>query len=328
MPPRPLRPGGQGRPRRSPSVRAAKSASRPGRRGLGCLRCQLSALRTGGARSGAYGRLWRATTPWSTSGGTTLAGPGTRARPSTASAPLGPWLATSDEASDPRVLAVETDLNGKAMQRGDTRTLAFGVAKLVSSVSRCFAPQPGDVICTGRPPGVGNGRKPSVFLSPGHTVRLAVAGLGEQRQHVVAVRWSPASVLLARCIASGPATTGREHGWIGGGTPPAQENLRPVERGLRVDTACPLGPPVTPSLGMCLGGSGEKRMRSAHVAKSGSTCSSQDGVSAGTLDPCGRPYDGRLGGHQGIRRHSQGLAWRRASSQHRPFAHLPSLRTR
>jgi 2-keto-4-pentenoate hydratase/2-oxohepta-3-ene-1,7-dioic acid hydratase in catechol pathway len=80
------------------------------------------------------------------------------------------------------------DVNGEPMQRGTTRTMIFGVATLVSYVSRFMTLLPGDIITTGTPPGVGMGRKPPRFLKEGDTVRLGIAGLGEQTQRVVA--WS------------------------------------------------------------------------------------------------------------------------------------------
>jgi len=101
--------------------------------------------------------------------------------------PLGPWLVTKDEVPDPEDLAMFTDVDGQRMQDGSTRTMIFGVAKLVSYVSQCITLHPGDVISTGTPPGVGLGKKPTpVFLKAGQTMRLGIAGLGEQVQRVVA----------------------------------------------------------------------------------------------------------------------------------------------
>jgi len=77
------------------------------------------------------------------------------------------------------------DVNGQAMQRGNTRTMIFGVAKLVSYVSQFMTLMPGDLITTGTPPGVGMGRQPPVYLKPGDSVNLGIEGLGEQRQRVV-----------------------------------------------------------------------------------------------------------------------------------------------
>jgi ureidoglycolate lyase len=99
--------------------------------------------------------------------------------------PLGPWLVTKDEVPDPQALDITCDIDGQPMQRGNTRTMIFGVAKLVSYVSQCFTLHPGDVISTGTPPGVGIGRKPPVFLRGGERLRCGVAGLGVQDHAVV-----------------------------------------------------------------------------------------------------------------------------------------------
>jgi 2-keto-4-pentenoate hydratase/2-oxohepta-3-ene-1,7-dioic acid hydratase in catechol pathway len=100
--------------------------------------------------------------------------------------PLGPWLVTTDEIKDPQDLDMFLDLDGKRMQTGNTRTMIFGVNFLVSYVSRFMLLEAGDVITTGTPPGVGSGMKPPRFLKAGETVRLGIAGLGEQEQKVVA----------------------------------------------------------------------------------------------------------------------------------------------
>jgi len=100
--------------------------------------------------------------------------------------PLGPWLVTTDEISDPQNLDLSLDLNGKRMQTGNTSTMIFGVADLVSYISQYMTLQPGDVITTGTPPGVGMARNPRVFLKPGDEMVLQVAGLGEQHLTVVA----------------------------------------------------------------------------------------------------------------------------------------------
>jgi 2-keto-4-pentenoate hydratase/2-oxohepta-3-ene-1,7-dioic acid hydratase in catechol pathway len=102
--------------------------------------------------------------------------------------PIGPWLVTRDEVPDPQALDMWLDVNGEPMQRGNTRTMIFGVASLVSYVSRFMTLLPGDVITTGTPPGVGMGKKPQRFLKAGDTLTLGIKGLGEQRQRVVA--WS------------------------------------------------------------------------------------------------------------------------------------------
>lgn len=97
--------------------------------------------------------------------------------------PTGPWLVTRDEVPDPQNLGLWLEVDGHRYQNGSTRTMIFTVAKLVSYLSQCMSLQPGDVISTGTPPGVGMGIKPSpVFLKPGQTVRLGIEGLGEQTQ--------------------------------------------------------------------------------------------------------------------------------------------------
>jgi 2-keto-4-pentenoate hydratase/2-oxohepta-3-ene-1,7-dioic acid hydratase in catechol pathway len=100
--------------------------------------------------------------------------------------PLGPWLVTADEVPDPQALEMFLDVNGEKAQRGNTKTMIFPVARLVSYLSEFMRLEPGDVITTGTPPGVGLGRKPPVFLKAGDTMRLGVEGLGEQKQKVVA----------------------------------------------------------------------------------------------------------------------------------------------
>ncbi len=99
--------------------------------------------------------------------------------------PIGPWLVTRDEVPNPQKLALWLDLNGQRMQTGSTRTMIFGVAKLVSYVSQFMTLMPADVITTGTPPGVGMGMKPPLFLKKGDVMTLGVEGLGEQRQLVV-----------------------------------------------------------------------------------------------------------------------------------------------
>jgi ureidoglycolate lyase len=97
--------------------------------------------------------------------------------------PIGPWLVTRDEVADPQALDLWLEVDGHRYQNGNTRTMVFSVAKLVSYLSQCMSLQPGDVISTGTPPGVGMGVKPSpVFLKPGQTMRLGIGGLGEQQQ--------------------------------------------------------------------------------------------------------------------------------------------------
>jgi 2-keto-4-pentenoate hydratase/2-oxohepta-3-ene-1,7-dioic acid hydratase in catechol pathway len=100
--------------------------------------------------------------------------------------PIGPWLVTKDEVPDPQNLRLWLEVDGERRQDGSTRTMVFGVKKLVSYLSQFMTLHPGDIISTGTPSGVGMSRKPPVFLRPGQTVRLAVEGLGEQQQQVVA----------------------------------------------------------------------------------------------------------------------------------------------
>lgn len=99
--------------------------------------------------------------------------------------PIGPWLVTPDELGDPQDVDLWLEVNGQPRQTGNTRTMIFGVAHIVSYLSRFMALQPGDVIPTGTPPGVGMGQKPPVFLQPGDVVTLGGRGLGEQRQVVI-----------------------------------------------------------------------------------------------------------------------------------------------
>jgi 2,4-didehydro-3-deoxy-L-rhamnonate hydrolase len=100
--------------------------------------------------------------------------------------PIGPWLVTPDELGDPQDVDLWLDVNGERRQTGNTRTMIFGVATIVSYLSRFMALQPGDVIPTGTPPGVGMGMKPPRYLQAGDVVTLGGRGLGEQRQTVVA----------------------------------------------------------------------------------------------------------------------------------------------
>jgi len=99
--------------------------------------------------------------------------------------PIGPWLVTRDEIANVQKLSMWLDLNGKRMQTGSTKTMIFGVAKLVSYVSQFMTLMPGDVITTGTPPGVGLGMKPPLYLKKGDVMTLGIEGLGEQRQVVV-----------------------------------------------------------------------------------------------------------------------------------------------
>ena len=100
-------------------------------------------------------------------------------------APLGPWLVTSDEVPHPQQLDIWLEVDGRRHQDGSTTTMIFGVDELVAYVSRFMSLQPGDVISTGTPPGVGLGYDPPIWLQPGNVMRLGISGLGEQRQRVV-----------------------------------------------------------------------------------------------------------------------------------------------
>ena len=101
--------------------------------------------------------------------------------------PVGPWLVTADEVGDPQALDLWLDLNGQRMQTGNTRTMIFTCAHIVSYVSRFMTLMPGDVITTGTPPGVGMGIKPNpVYLKPGDVMTLGIEKLGQQRQDVLA----------------------------------------------------------------------------------------------------------------------------------------------
>jgi 2-keto-4-pentenoate hydratase/2-oxohepta-3-ene-1,7-dioic acid hydratase in catechol pathway len=102
--------------------------------------------------------------------------------------PIGPWLVTPDEVPDPQKLSMWLDVNGERMQDGSTATMVFGVRMLVSYLSHFMILEPGDVITTGTPPGVGSGKKPPRFLKAGDTVSLGIERLGQQAQRVVA--WS------------------------------------------------------------------------------------------------------------------------------------------
>jgi 2-keto-4-pentenoate hydratase/2-oxohepta-3-ene-1,7-dioic acid hydratase in catechol pathway len=103
--------------------------------------------------------------------------------------PVGPWLVTADEVGDPHDLRMWLDINGKRMQDGSTRTMIFGVARIVSYVSEFLTLEPGDIITTGTPPGVGMGQKPPFYLKAGDTIRLGIEKLGEQQQQVIP--WRP-----------------------------------------------------------------------------------------------------------------------------------------
>lgn len=96
--------------------------------------------------------------------------------------PIGPWLVTHDEVVDPQALSLWLEVNGHRYQNGSSKTMVFGVAEIVSYLSRYMSLQPGDVISTGTPPGVGLGQKPPIYLKRGDVVHLGIEGLGEQRQ--------------------------------------------------------------------------------------------------------------------------------------------------
>lgn len=100
--------------------------------------------------------------------------------------PIGPWLVTKDEVPDPQNLAMYLDVNGHRYQDGSTKTMHFGVATVVSHLSQFMSLQPGDVISTGTPPGVGMGQNPETYLKPGDIMELGIEGLGIQKQNVVA----------------------------------------------------------------------------------------------------------------------------------------------
>jgi 2,4-didehydro-3-deoxy-L-rhamnonate hydrolase len=98
--------------------------------------------------------------------------------------PLGPWLVTTDEISDPHALGMWLEVDGKRYQNGNSANMIFRIPRLISYLSGMMSLHPGDVISTGTPAGVGLGQKPPVFLLPGNSVRLGIDGLGEQRQHI------------------------------------------------------------------------------------------------------------------------------------------------
>lgn len=99
--------------------------------------------------------------------------------------PVGPWLVTPDEIANPHELDMWLDVDGRRYQNGNTRTMIFDVPTIVSYISQFMSLQPGDIISTGTPPGVGLGQKPPVYLKAGQTIRLGITGLGEQQQTTV-----------------------------------------------------------------------------------------------------------------------------------------------
>ena len=101
--------------------------------------------------------------------------------------PIGPYLVTKDEIKDVNNLNMSLDLNGKRMQTGNTRTMVFNVDVIVSYVSKFMSLQPGDIITTGTPPGVGMGKKPQQFLRAGDELKLTIDNLGEQKSKLVEI---------------------------------------------------------------------------------------------------------------------------------------------
>lgn len=100
--------------------------------------------------------------------------------------PIGPWLVTRDEIAKPQNLKMWLEVDGHRYQDGSTKTMVYGVAHLVHYISQFMSLQPGDIISTGTPPGVGMGQKPPVYLEPGQVMKLGIDGLGEQKQKTVA----------------------------------------------------------------------------------------------------------------------------------------------
>ena len=115
-----------------------------------------------------------------------LSGQWTKGKSCDTFGPVGPYLVTPDEAGDPQDLAMTTDVNGIRMQTGHTGKMIFSVAQIIAHLSLLMSLQPGDVIATGTPPGVGMGKDPRVFLKDGDVMELEIAGLGRQRSEVVA----------------------------------------------------------------------------------------------------------------------------------------------
>jgi 2,4-diketo-3-deoxy-L-fuconate hydrolase len=120
-------------------------------------------------------------------------------------APIGPWLVTADEVPDPQALSLWTDVDGVRRQQGHTANMVFTVARIVSYLSRFMSLQPGDLVSTGTPAGVGHGARPPRYLAPGSVVELGITGLGAQRHEVVAEE----SLGAARPRAAGPRRAGR-----------------------------------------------------------------------------------------------------------------------
>ncbi|MEM9755865.1 MAG: fumarylacetoacetate hydrolase family protein [Pseudomonadota bacterium] len=114
------------------------------------------------------------------------AGQWTKGKSSDTFGPTGPWMVTADEVPDPQALAMWLDVDGHRYQDGSTATMVYGVRHLVSYLSQFMSLQPGDIISTGTPPGVGMGQKPQVYLRPGQVMELGIQGLGTQRQRTIA----------------------------------------------------------------------------------------------------------------------------------------------
>lgn len=115
---------------------------------------------------------------------TQLTGQWTKGKSCDTFGPTGPWLVTKDEVPDPQDLSMWLDINGQRMQTGNTKTMIFTVAQIISHLSQMMTLQPGDVISTGTPPGVGMGMKPPVYLKKGDVMSLSIEGLGQQMQDV------------------------------------------------------------------------------------------------------------------------------------------------
>lgn len=113
-----------------------------------------------------------------------LVGQWTKGKSCDSFGPIGPWLVTPDAVGDPQALDLALDLNGARMQRGNTRSMIFTVAQVIAHLSQIMSLNPGDVIATGTPPGVGMGMKPPRYLAEGDVMELSIAGLGRQRQEV------------------------------------------------------------------------------------------------------------------------------------------------
>ena len=117
---------------------------------------------------------------------TKLTGQWTKGKSCDSFGPLGPWLVTTDEVPDPQALTMSCTVNGEPRQTGSTETMIFSVAEIISHLSQLMTLHPGDVISTGTPPGVGMGMKPPLYLKAGDVVECEIAGMGRQRQKVVA----------------------------------------------------------------------------------------------------------------------------------------------